>query len=60
MRRRPDGANQLALGLRVGYWPCLRGPYVQVVFACWRFEAWFGLPGYSTAWRFLLDRNPAP
>lgn len=49
MKRRADGANQLAIGLRVGYWPCLRAPYVQVVFACWRIEIWFGLPSYLTA-----------
>jgi len=25
-----DGKHALKFGLGVGYWPCLRGPYVQL------------------------------
>jgi hypothetical protein len=47
MKRSPGGRDQFALGLRLGYWPCLRAPYVQLVLLCWRFDLWFGLPTYN-------------
>jgi hypothetical protein len=37
----------LGYGVRIGYWPCLRGPYVQLAFHCWRLELWYGLPSYK-------------
>jgi hypothetical protein len=48
-KRNAAGKYALGYGLRVGYWPCLEAPYVQVAFHRWRIEAWFGLPSYSTA-----------
>ncbi len=47
LRRSPGGVPMLAFGVRVGYWPCLKAPFVQVVFAKWRAEVWFGLPTYK-------------
>ena len=41
-----EGRYTLAYGLRLGYWPCLKAPYIQVAFHRWRFELWFGLPSY--------------
>jgi hypothetical protein len=35
-----------AYGLRIGYWPCLRAPYLQIAFHRWRIEVWHGLPSY--------------
>ena len=40
--RRADGAPVIALGLRIGYWPCLKAPFVQVSFLAWRVEIWHG------------------
>lgn len=37
-----------ALGARVGYWPCLGGPFVQVAVGSFRFDAWYGRPSYRT------------
>jgi hypothetical protein len=45
-KRSPEGRYALAYGLRIGYWPCLRAPYVQLAFHRWRIEAWYGLPSY--------------
>lgn len=39
--------EHLSFGFRVGYWPCLKGPYVQIVFAGYRLEVWWGLPSYK-------------
>lgn len=37
----------LGFGARLGYWPCLRAPFVQVSIGSHIFEAWFGLPSYK-------------
>lgn len=46
-KRSPDNRQQWSLGLRIGYWPCLRGPYVQVAVLCWVVDLWYGLPSYK-------------
>jgi hypothetical protein len=33
-------------GLKFGYWPCLRGPFVQIAIHRWVVEVWWGLPSY--------------
>ena len=35
-----------AFGLQVGYWPCLRGPFVALAVNRLRYEVWYGLPSY--------------
>lgn len=35
-----------ALGVRVGWWPCLRAPFAQVTIGSHIFEMWYGLPSY--------------
>lgn len=45
LKSAPDGGRQYAVGLRVGYWPCVRGPYAQLALGPWSVSAWFGLPG---------------
>jgi hypothetical protein len=42
--RRHDGAPSIALGVKVGYWPCLRAPFLQVCVYRWRVDVWHGLP----------------
>ncbi len=36
----------ISFGFRVGYWPCLKAPYIQIVLAGWRCDFWYGLPSY--------------
>ncbi len=36
----------VSFGVRLGYWPCLKAPYLQIVFAGWRCDFWYGLPSY--------------
>jgi hypothetical protein len=45
-KRNAEGRHALGYGLRLGYWPCLKAPYVQIAFHRWRLEVWFGLPSY--------------
>lgn len=47
-KRSPQGTHAHGYGLRVGYWPCLKAPYVQVALAIWRLDVWHGLPSYRT------------
>lgn len=44
-----DGRLALELGARVGYWPCLEGPFFSVAFGYRRLDVWYGLP---TQWKF--------
>ena len=37
----------VSFGFRLGYWPCLKAPYLQIVFAGWRCDFWWGLPSYK-------------
>jgi hypothetical protein len=45
-KRSPLGKYVLGYGLRVGYWPCLKAPYVQIAFHRWRVEIWHGEPSH--------------
>jgi hypothetical protein len=42
--RSPEGQPVIAFGVRIGYWPCVIAPFVQVAAFAWRFEVWYGLP----------------
>lgn len=42
----PAGKHALGFGVRVGYWPCLRAPYVQLAFGSRRYALWYGDPSY--------------
>lgn len=35
-----------SIGLRIGYWPCLGGPFVVLYVGSHQLEAWYGLPTY--------------
>lgn len=43
------GAQSIGFGLKFGYWPCLKAPYIQIAFLFWRVEIWHGLPAESKA-----------
>lgn len=42
--RSPKGVYVSRFGLSVGYWPCLRAPFVQLSLGSRHFELWYGLP----------------
>jgi hypothetical protein len=41
-----DGRHAQSYGVRVGYWPCLKAPFICVDFHMWRLELWHGLPSH--------------
>jgi hypothetical protein len=41
------GRHIIMFRIGVGYWPCLRGPFLQVAFGKHIFELWYGLPSYK-------------
>jgi len=43
-KRSADAESAIGFGFRIGYWPCLRAPYVQVSFLFWHAELWHGYP----------------
>lgn len=36
-----------SLGVRCGYWPCLRGPFIQLAFGTRYLEFWYGLESHK-------------
>lgn len=46
-QQKSTGRHAQALGVRVGYWPCLKSPFFQVVVGSYQFEIWYGLPSYK-------------
>jgi hypothetical protein len=46
MSTRGAAGYAIGYGLKVGYWPCLRAPYIEVAFHRWRLDLWYGLPSY--------------
>jgi hypothetical protein len=43
-----EAGSALNYGLRVGYWPCLRAPFIQIAIHKWLVELWFGYPSYKS------------
>ena len=43
-RPSPEGKLTFELGAKVGYWPCLKGPFASVSFGFRRLDLWYGLP----------------
>ena len=48
-RPSPEGKLAFELGAKVGYWPCLKGPFVSVSVGWRRVDLWYGLPSYWPA-----------
>lgn len=49
MRKSPansSGQHLLAFRFGIGYWPCLKAPFIQLCIGKWIVEAWHGLPSY--------------
>ena len=34
------------LGIRIGYWPCIKSPFIQFAIGKYIFDFWYGLPSY--------------
>ena len=47
LKASPEGNPGFSIGLRLGYWPCLKAPYIQLSFLLWRLSLWFGLESYK-------------
>lgn len=47
----PDGSKLEArsYGVKVGYWPCFRAPYIEIAWDTRRYAAWYGYAGYEAA-----------
>ena len=45
-RPSPEGKLAFEVGVKVGYWPCLKGPFVSLCVGRRRLDLWIGLPSY--------------
>lgn len=43
-RSSPEGKHAFELGVKVGYWPCLKGPFLSMAVGYRRLDLWVGLP----------------
>ncbi len=57
----PSGAplQALSYGVKVGYWPCFRAPYIELAWGAKRHALWYGLSGYDEAARAGVVRGSA-
>lgn len=42
----PQGTHVQSLGLKIGYWPCLRAPFISLCVSHLIIDLWWGLPSY--------------
>jgi hypothetical protein len=47
----PDGSKLAArsFGVKFGYWPCFRAPFIEIAIDKRRYAAWYGYSGYAEA-----------
>lgn len=43
-RKSPNGKLAFELGVKFGYWPCLKAPFVAIALGFRRLDMWYGLP----------------
>lgn len=41
------GKHAFSVGIRLGYWPCLKAPFVAIDLGTRRLEVWHGLRSYK-------------
>lgn len=46
-KRSPKQRHAQSFGVRVGYWPCLGGPFLAIDVASHRWDLWYGRPSYA-------------
>lgn len=44
LRTKSERREVWSLGVRFGYWPCVKGPFIQINFGHYYRSFWFGLP----------------
>lgn len=44
----PEGQHVQSAGVRVGYWPCLKAPFVQIAVGNRVIDIWYGGPTRKT------------
>jgi hypothetical protein len=42
-KRSYEGRSAMSLGARIGYWPCLKAPFVQLSLIFWVIDIWHGI-----------------
>lgn len=52
----PEGKPVQALGIKVGYWPCLKAPFVSLCVSNRIIDLWWGEPSYlqTAHWTWSL------
>jgi len=45
-RPSPNGSLAFELGAKVGWWPCLHGPFISIQLGFRRIDFWYGTPRY--------------
>jgi hypothetical protein len=43
-KKSPCGKTALSFGLRLGYWPCMGGPFVSLAIGPVSLDLWYGQP----------------
>lgn len=46
-RQSPQQRHAQSIGLRIGYWPCLGGPFVAIDLGSHRWDIWYGRVSYQ-------------
>jgi hypothetical protein len=46
-RKNLAGRSAISFGLRLGWWPCFKGPFARIHFLKWTLDAWWGFPSYK-------------
>jgi hypothetical protein len=47
LKRSPAGRQSVAFGVRIGYWPCLNAPFIEITWGGWARAFWWGLASTS-------------
>ena len=50
-RGKEDGSMLRArsFGVKIGYWPCFRAPFIEIAWNTKRYAMWYGYSGYDEA-----------
>jgi hypothetical protein len=48
-RMSADGDHVISIGVRLGYYPCLKAPFIQFTLWSWCIDFWYGLPSVRQA-----------
>ena len=57
--RNDEGKSVIGFGLRVGYWPCLRAPFLQISMGVYNLDIWWGGPSKNVNHETFSYRIPS-